>query len=369
MSQHDKDIISHHHFKKQQTQMKKITIMASVLLLIAVQAFAQKEFKIAKSSGKLVINNISNLTVEGYEGKEIILSAAGVKEKTDDPRAAGLSALSNSGFDNTGIGISVTEKENNTVVSAIAKDVSLTVKLPQGVALSIKTVGLLQGDSTSIVLSNIKSEIDASTQYENFNLKNVTGPVSLKTLYGNIEGKLTPSFKGPISLVSVYGFVDVTVPENVKADVAINTVYETLYAAKDLRLVVDEPQPRDVAYGVSGLTTKVDGRNMQTITLNGTTVTTTTTAPKAKGAGTISTTSTETVALPISATVPVPPTPEKPATAKNRTTIIGDATYTYAPSSLSFFGSSRGTTINGKLNGGGEKIILKSTYGKIYLRK
>lgn len=347
--------------------MKKITFIASVLLITVLQAFAQKEFKVAKNSGKLVINNISDLKVEGYEGKEIILSAAGTKEKTDDPRAAGLSALSNSGFDNTGIGISVTEKDNNTIVSAIAKEISLTVKLPQGVALSIKTTGLMQGDSTVIVLNNIKSEIDASTQYENFSLKNVTGPVSLKTLYGNIEGKLTPSFKGPIALVSVYGFVDVTVPENVKADVAINTVYETLYAAKDLKLVVDENQPKEIAYGVAALTGKVDGKSLQTITVNGTTVTTTT-APKVKGTA-IATTSTETVSLPFVATVPAPPTPEKPAATNKRATVVGDASYTYSPNSLSFFGSPRGTAISGKLNGGGEKIILKSTYGKIYLRK
>ncbi|RYG03008.1 MAG: hypothetical protein EOO07_32345, partial [Chitinophagaceae bacterium] len=308
--------------------MKKIINIASILLITAVQAFAQKEFKIAKNSGKLVINNISDLKVEGYDGKEIILSAAGTKEKIDDPRAAGLSVLGNSGFDNTGIGISVTEKDANTIVSAIAKEISLTVKLPQGVALSIKTTGIMRGDSTIIALSNIKSEIDASAQYENFSLKNVTGPISLKTLHGNIEGKLTPSFKGPISLVSVYGFVDVTVPENVKADISINTVFETLYAAKDLKLVVDESQPKEIAYGITGLNTKVEAINMQNITINGTTITTTT-EPKVKGKGTISSTSAESVALPLAATAPTPPKPEKPATPKKHTTIVGDATYTY----------------------------------------
>lgn len=350
--------------------MKRITMIASVLLFAVVQAFAQKEFKLAKSSGKLVISNISNLKVEGYEGKEIIFSAtSSKKEKKEDPRAAGLSALSSAGFDNTGVGISVTEKENLIIVSPIEKDVKLSVKLPLGVALSIKTSGFLHRDSTVIVLNNLKSEIDASTQYENINLSNVTGPVSLKTLYGNIEGKLMPSFKGPISLVSVYGFIDVTVPDQAKADITINSQYENLYAAKDLKLVMDEnPTRENIAFG-HGFTSRVNGKNVQVVSLDGLSTTSTATS-KAKGKTTTTTiTTSETSASPSAETPPTPPTPERPATPKRATTIVGEGVFDFAtvPSTYSY--SFGGTNVNGKLNGGGEKIILKSTYGKIYLRK
>ena len=339
--------------------MNKITIIASMLLFTATQAFAQKEFKIAKSGGKLVINNISKLSVEGYEGKEIILSAKSKDEKKDDPRAAGLSPLSNVGFDNTGIGVSVTEKENVTVVSPIEREISLKVKLPKNVALSFKTTGFGSGDSTVIMLSNINSEIDASTQYENVSLKNVTGPISLKTLHGNIEGKLTPFFKGPISLVSVYGFIDVTVPEGTKADMSINTVFETLYAAKDLKLVMDEtPKKENASFAttpLSGLTTVQNG---QLITIDGTTAAI---APKIKGTG-----NTTTVDVITSTTTNGK---SAPVTAR-ASTVSGDVAFAYSiDSPISSVFSSRGTTINGKLNGGGEKIILKSTHGKIYLRK
>lgn len=350
--------------------MKRIVIIASALLLTVVQAFAQQEFKVAKNGGKLVINNISNLKVEGYEGKEIIFFTAGKKEKPEDPRAVGLSALSSSGFDNTGIGISVIDKENVTIVTPIERNLSLKVKIPYSVSLSLKTTGFPQGDSTSITLSNIKSEIDASTQHENILLKNVTGPVSIKTLHGYIEGKLTPSFKGPISLVSVYGFIDVTVPDNAKADMTISTQYETLYAAKDLKLVIDEKPIKELnSSGAITVSGKATGQNLHVVTVDGTTVTTTT-VPKAKGT---TTTSTET----FPATAPTPPivgqgfrTNEKTTTTGKKAEIITDDSYNYTTlGSLSFLNSSRGTVINGKLNGGGEKIILKSTHGKIYLRK
>ncbi|WAC42088.1 hypothetical protein [Pedobacter sp. SL55] len=336
--------------------MNKITFIASALLLTVTQAFAQKEFKIAKTSGKLVINNISNLSVEGYDGKEIILLAKSKDENTDDPRAAGLSPLSNVGFDNTGIGISVTEKENLTIVSPIERELTLKVKLPKNVALSFKTTGFGNGDSTVIALSNIHSEIDASTQYEHVLLKNVTGPISLKTLYGNIEGKLTPSFKGPISLVSVYGFIDVTVPDNTKADMSINTTYETLYAAKDLKLVMDEAPKKESASfpSISGL---ASGRNAQVITIDGTRAAAV--APQIKGTG-----NTTTVDVLTTTT-----TSGKSAKAK-ASAVTGDLAFAYnIDSPISAIFSSKGTVVNGKLNGGGEKVILKSTYGKIYLRK
>ncbi len=336
--------------------MNKITMIASVLLLTAGQAFAQKEFKLAKSSGKLVINSVSNLSVEGYDGKDIIFSATTNKEeKTDDPRAAGLSALSSVGFDNTGVGLSLSEKENVTLVSAIEKDLKLTVKLPKNVALSFKTTGFANGDSTIISLSNIQSEVDASTQYEHVSLKNVTGPISIKTLYGNIEGKLTSSFKGPISLVSVYGFIDVTVPEAAKADVSINAMYETLYAAKDLNLVVDEaPVKENITFGNAVLSTKLDGQNAYVITSDSK-------APTIVKGTSIATTNGTTTDK------------DKPAKeTKTRTSsTISDLSYSYATvgNGAFSFNSGRGSTVNGKLNGGGEKIVLKSTYGKIYLRK
>ncbi|MGV3547580.1 MAG: hypothetical protein ACO1N4_10995 [Pedobacter sp.] len=339
--------------------MNKITMIASVLLFTVTQALAQKEFKLSKSGGKLTINNISNLKVEGYDGKEIIFSAAAKNnEKTEDPRAAGLSALSSSGFDNTGIGISVTEKENTLVVSPIERDVKLTVKLPQGVALSIKTSGFSHRDSTVIVLNNLKGEIDASTQYENFNLNNIAGPISLKTLYGNIEGKLMPSFKGPISLVSVYGFIDVTVPDQAKADLTVSSQYENLYAAKDLKLVMDENPVRVSA----------EGRNVQVYTVDGF-ATTTSTGTSAKSKSRTTTTTSESPSAALAMTLPTPPNPEKPAAPKKSTTIVGDGVFDFAVSPSAFSYTFGGTTVNGKLNGGGEKIVLKSTYGKIYLRK
>jgi len=340
--------------------MKRTIIIALVLLVAAGQAFAQKEYKLAKSSGKLVVNNIINLSVEGYEGKEIIITSKG-KQEAADPRAEGLTVLGNSGFDNTGIGLTLTQKDQVAELVAVDRSNALkvSIKLPYGVDLSIKTAGFGDGGEP-ITLNNLKSEIDASTQYESIKLSNITGPVSVKTLHGNIESTLSPSFKGPISLVSVYGFVDLKVPENAKADLSINTLYETLYAAKDLKFEITETTQNKETTPLNALTynnTKVDGQNVQVITLNGNAQVAT--APRAKA----TTETSSNVAVGQGTT-----SSDKSETSKRRTTNVGDFAYTYSTGSF-FSGNSRGTAISGKLNGGGEKIVLKSTHGKIYLRK
>lgn len=331
-----------------------------MLLVTTAQAYAQKEFKIAKNSGKLAINNISNLTVQGYDGKEIKFTITGGEKKENyDPRAAGLSALSSSGFDNTDIGLIVKENGQVIEVSPAEKLESkqVNVLIPNKMLLSIKTTGLAMSDSTIIKVHDVKTEVDISTQYEHISLVNVTGPVSAKTLHGNIEGLFTPSLKGPISLVSVYGFVDVALPDNTKADLAINTRYGTLYASKDLNLAMDEPQPKEKSVLAVVPGGKVEGKNFQIVTM-GDSLTVKTALAEGVKTRTI-TSSKAPVAVTDNGVVIV-------NGQKAKTAIAPDYTYSY---STNFFNSNSGTTINGKLNGGGEKIILKSTYGKIYLRK
>ena len=315
--------------------MKKLLIITSVLVLTAGHAIAQKEFKLAKTNGKLVLVNIPKLTVEGYDGKEIVFTLVNTEEKndfpgqngnnTDDSRAKGLNALGDNGFDNTGLGLAVSEKGQETIVSPVGNQMNeIKIKLPNTVALSVNRNGwpITFSDSTAISINNIKSEIDLSVQSENCKLTNVTGPLSIKTLSGNIDVKLNNQFSGPISINSVRGFIDVTVPENGKADIEIVTINGTIYADKSLNLK-SEKEKQENSNGFS-ITADTLVTNRGTVVL---------------GFGTVIGNS-------------------ETDTNKSRMTIY--------PRSLSYFGNS---SFNGTLNGGGKKIVLQSMSGNIYLRK
>lgn len=314
--------------------MKKLLVITSILVMTAGHAIAQKEFKFAKTSGKLVLVNISHLTVEGYDGKEIVFTLVNKEEEndfpgqmgnsTDDPRAKGLNAVSNNGFDNTGLGLAMSEKGQETIVSPIGNlRNEIKIKLPANVALSVVRNGWPTSnfDSVAISLNNINSEIDLSVQSENCKLTGVTGPLSIKTLSGNIDVKLNNQFSGPISISSVNGFIDVTTPENGKADIEISTRNGTIYADKSLNLK-SEKVKQENSRGIS--------ITADTLVIDKVTIT---------GFG---------------------------AVTGNLETDTNNSRKTIYTRSLSYSGNS---SFNGTLNGGGKKIVLHSMNGNIYIRK
>ncbi len=308
--------------------MKKIFILTIALSFATIQLMAQKEYKFEKTGGKLILNNISWLNVEGYNGKEVILTVTDPKqnngeEQTEDPRAKGLSALNNAGFDNTGLGFAVNTKGNETVVSAIGSlgNKTLKIKLPNSVALSLRNDAwpVTLSDKYTIELKDVKSEIDISIQYENCKLTNVSGPLSIKTLSGNVEVAFAKEMKSPVSIYSVRGYIDVTVNDQVKADLSLNSMSGKIYADKSLNLEANVPNKR---------TPDVTEIKVDKIVVGG-------------KATTISQVSND-------------------STTRSLVSRITTGT------SLNYSGAG---SFNGTLNGGGGKMLLQSSAGNIYLRK
>lgn len=322
--------------------MKKILILTSFLVMTGTVVSAQKQYKVGKTGGKLVLNNIPNLSVEGYDGKEIIFTIVSEAEdsnlfskdnNTDDPRARGLSALNNNGFDNTGLRLNISEKGNDVFVSPVGNLAasSLNIKIPNSVSLSIKNSGwplTAHSGETSVTLNKIRSEIDVSAQFENFKLRDISGPLSIKTLSGNIELQLANGFRGPVSVYSISGFVDMTIPESEKADLTMSSVSGTIYADKSLKL---EAAPL-----------KKDGSELSAFGLG------------------------------ITADSAI-------ITTNNRISIIGSRKLNRDSTTGKFGGlstafldlrySGGSSSFNGTLNGGGQKVKLQTMSGKIYLRK
>lgn len=323
--------------------MKKILILTSFLVLTATVVSAQKQYKVSKTSGKLVLNNIPGLSVEGYDGKEIIFTIVSEAEdsdlfskndNTDDPRARGLSALNNNGFDNTGLRLNISEKGNDIFVSPVGNLAAsvLNIKIPNSVSLSIKSSGwplAAHSGKTSIALNKIRSEVDVSAQFENFKLTDISGPLSIKTFNGNIELQLADGFKGPISVYSISGFVDITIPASGKADLTMSSLSGTIYADKSLKLEAAPLKKGDAELSAFAMTIAADSAIITT---------------------------------------------NKRISILDSRKFSGDSTadklggrLSTALSDFRYFGGS--SSFNGTLNGGGQKVKLQTMSGKIYLRK
>jgi len=213
--------------------MKKLVVI--LLVLIAIGSARAQEFKVAKNTGRLELH-LGNATIEGYDGKEIIFTLKDY-EKNTDPRAQGLTSINSLGLkDNTGLGFNVTEKDNIVSVYNLKKNNSpdLRIKVPKGVIVALEHTGT-QGGGTA-KFNNMENEIEVSVQYNSVELENVTGPLTIKTMYGHVEANLGANVKDPISMISVYGYVDVTIPVATKANLRMDTSYGEILVDPDFKI-------------------------------------------------------------------------------------------------------------------------------------
>ncbi len=215
--------------------MKKLIIWYGVIFM-PLWTFAQ-EYKIAKNSGRLEIH-LGKVSIEGYNGNEIIFMIKDYNKSKDD-RAEGLRAINGLGLeDNTGLGINVSETSNSVVVSQLKRTNSPDIKImvPKGVIVAFEHDSQYGG---VVKLKNMENEIEIAAQYNSVEMENVTGPMTVKSIYGHVEADFSAGIKNPISIVSVYGYVDITIPAATKANLKLDTSYGEIFVAPELKIEIN----------------------------------------------------------------------------------------------------------------------------------
>lgn len=236
--------------------MKK-KILTIAVAFMAIGALQAQEYKLAKSTGKLVINGVDKVLVEGTSGNEIIFSSVdGSREK--DRRAEGLRAVSSLGLeDNTGVGLSVVDKGTTYEVYQLKKMDGPRVKIlvPKGVSIYYSHSSPHGSD---ITFRNVEGEIETSTVHNGVHLENVNGPLNIKTVHGEIEADFNANIKSPISLISTHGLVDVTIPTTLKATMSMSTSFGEIFVDPAFKLEI-EPKSDWVKYGSNKVNGKING--------------------------------------------------------------------------------------------------------------
>jgi lia operon protein LiaG len=215
--------------------MKATNLLAALgIVLIAQAPLLAQDYKIAvqnNKEGKLTLNNFpSDLPVEGYSGNEIII----VSDMGKPPsRAKGLQPVYASGTDNTGMGVSI-EKNGNQVtllcLLPITKSATYTIKVPDNFSVKVDNEC---GNSGDVTISNIKGEVDVKN-CQSINLKNVSGPVVLSTISGDVELSFNEVSKDrPISIASISGEIDITLPAKAGVDIEMETISGDIYSDFD----------------------------------------------------------------------------------------------------------------------------------------
>ena len=217
--------------------MKNKSVMVLAVVLLAAGNLMAQEFKVSKNSGRLEIN-IGRVRVEGHNGNEIIFSSSeGDKDK--DERAVGLRSVNSLGLDdNTKLGINVTQDGDVVRVQQLKKTNSPDVKIlvPHNMIVSFSYQSQYGGEAK---FKNMPNEIEVDAQYNSIELENVTGPLTIKTIYGHVDASLDASMKGPVSIVSVYGYVDLAIPTTTKANLKMSTSYGEILADPEFKISID----------------------------------------------------------------------------------------------------------------------------------
>ena len=226
--------------------MKKYLIITLISFSAITGAKAQ-DYKVNKASGKMILN-LPSVTVEGYNGNEIVFSSQRTQADAD-PRAKGLREINGSGYtDNTGLGISVIEKGATLEVNQVSFDLAIKIMVPKGLLLSYSYHKVL--NSGKAIFKNLENEIETSTDYNQIELENVTGPLTVRAIYGSVDAKFNAPIKGPVSIVSVYSAVDVSIPQNTKINVKLNSSHGSILASSDLKLELEKNTDSDmISYG------------------------------------------------------------------------------------------------------------------------
>lgn len=217
----------------------KTKLLLAVAILLSASVHAQKEYKLAKSSGTLDIVDVNDVTIEQATGNEIIFSSRDANNDEDD-RAKGLRAVSSMGLeDNTGLGIAVMDKGNSVEVRQLKKmdGPDIVIKVPKGIVVSYKHSSPY---GSGFKVKNVENEINVSTVHNEVQLENVSGPLNIKTVHGEIDATLTGNLKSPINISSVHAHVDVSLPVATKANLKLSTSWGEIFVDPELKIEIDK---------------------------------------------------------------------------------------------------------------------------------
>ena len=215
--------------------MKSIKPILLILLTIVISPclLRGQEYKIPVQNsrdGRLILTNFSGeLPIEGYNGSEIIISSSS-ENLVPPERAKGLKPIYPGGTDNSGLGLSVEKTGNQISIECLlpfTRQNDFRLKVPDNLALEIKS-GCERSNRISV--ENMKNEVDINNCHD-IDLKNVTGPLVLSTISGNIDITFSNmAADKAFSVNSISGDIDVALPVKAATELTLGTISGGFYS-------------------------------------------------------------------------------------------------------------------------------------------
>ncbi|UII29175.1 DUF4097 family beta strand repeat-containing protein [Fulvivirga maritima] len=219
--------------------MKKRSIQFTglVVMLLAVVPALGQSFKMPMTSGILYFNEVNDVQVQSYSGKEVIIETN--QEYEIPEKAKGLKPLNGLGLtDNTGIGLAVKDDEQGQkVVYQILKNsnVGYKVKVPNGVNVKFSNSSMFGKD---FIATDFTGELEVKSSGGKVALNNVSGPIIISTVHGDVEVVFADDMNKelPSSINSAHGDVDVSFSKSANVDLQVVVNWGEVYSGVDVKV-------------------------------------------------------------------------------------------------------------------------------------
>jgi len=223
----------------------------------------QYKFPNSAQVKKVVIKDLlAEIEIIGSQNNEIVIDAKGLEGIPE--RAKGLKPLYASGcMDNTGAGVAANESNGVLTICGASKgseDAHYTFTFPKGVSVSIDYNSPFANED--IEIQDMEGEVEISTLTADIKCLNVTGPLVLNSVSGDIDikvSKLNQSSPTSISLIS--GDLDITLPVNSPANLEMSALTGGVYT--DFEIKTDSKSGNLARVGGNNIETKLNGGGVE----------------------------------------------------------------------------------------------------------
>lgn len=209
-------------------------VQGSQKKLFLPENFKEVTYSIPFETGTLELNFAPD-SIEAYDGKDIVLKT--LVEKEEQEMVDGLVLVNNNGeADNTRMRLRVEKNVYGNLLSISEMDMQgvtgVKVIVPKAVKIILKYNSTYQNEK--ITLMNLSSELDVAVRFNPITIKNITGPITINSMYGKIDAIFDKEPSMPVSLVSSYGDVSVNIPSSSKVDINLKTSWGKIYVPQAL---------------------------------------------------------------------------------------------------------------------------------------
>jgi hypothetical protein len=199
---------------------------------------SEYKIKFSSTSNRKVVLHMDkcDIDIAGYDGDEVLISVTGEYTTTPPERAKGLKPLYQTGDDNTGLGLAVTQENNTITISKVTNrgEPSYIVKVPRKITLVFEESNHHGRD---INISGIEGNIQVNSKSSAIRLTNISGSVEASSIGGDINVEFARlSQENPSSFKVVGSTIDVVLPASTKADIRMKSISGEVYTDFDLAL-------------------------------------------------------------------------------------------------------------------------------------